>query len=149
MKHIEKYNKFIKLNEDIEINGDIDEYDLGIIKDGLIDLTDLGWKFEIINKFTNDNIYIRLEIETPKISKIIEFHCDFDKEDFDINNDSDWKTWKAYNPTEYDQLIINTTKECSRILLNMLDYNYGRTYIANNGDNKFYTQIILSKNKFK
>ena len=31
MKHIDKYNKFIKLNEDIKIYGDINEYDLNII----------------------------------------------------------------------------------------------------------------------
>jgi hypothetical protein len=50
MKHIDKYNKFIKLNEDIKIYGDINEYDLNIIKDSLIELEDLGWDLYKIDK---------------------------------------------------------------------------------------------------
>ena len=147
MKHIDRYNKFIKLNEDIRIEGNIDEYDLGIIKDGLIDLTDLGFVIYNIN-VEDKNIRISLSIEQSKISSNIGFECEFENENHENLYKND--TYDSYknNPTEYDKLIINTTKECSILILNMLDYNRGSIQITNYN---YQTLIIinLSKNKNK
>ena len=48
-------------------------------------------------------------------------------------------------PTTYELLIINNIKECSIVLLNMLDYDKGVIYIENAGDETL-VNIDLIKN---
>ena len=149
MKHIDKYNKFIKLNEDIKIEGDLDEYDLNIIKAGLIELEDLGWKIDKINIYEYADIYIRLETNILKIRPGLNYYCTFDKEGFDLKSErlSNIILRKTYVSTEYEQSIINTTKECSQLLLNMLDCDSGRIRIDDYSIEDFEMEIFLYKNK--
>ena len=149
MKHIYKYNKFIKLNEDIEINGDIDEHDLNIIKDGLIELGDLGWNFHCINIHPKC-IYINLDIKSYKISKDIYCYYRFDKEKFDKeefecirNNSNSIK----YTPNIYEQTVIDITKDKSIAILNIIDYDHGEIIIENSYENTVDIKIILHEYK--
>ena len=156
MKYIDKYNKFIKLNEDVEINGDIDEYDLSIIKDGLIELEDLGFCFSQIIK--NDNgFYIELNIKTSKFSNdSILWKCKFNKEKF--YSEIEKKSVKFYNAyssyikymtNEYERDIINVIKDRSLFLINMLGYNHGRYRFIKTRYNTYFLLIDLSKTKLK
>ena len=152
MKHIDKYNKFIKLNEDTEIIGNIDEYDLSIIKDGLIELEDLGWKITDIDKYKYDSsIVIRLEIDlySSKISKDIECVYKFNK--IKIYNRkqgiANGRKIYPYTLTEYERNIFNIIEECSLFLINILDYNNGYIYIKEEFWNCAVNIYLLSKNK--
>lgn len=63
MKHINRYNNFIRLNEneDVEIKRDISEHDFNIIKNALIDVEDFGFTIVNIMKYKNtEGISIRL-----------------------------------------------------------------------------------------
>ena len=154
MKHINRYDNFIRLNEDVEIKGDINEYDINIIKVALIDLEDLGWNlYKIYKDNMVDNICIRLKGNTIPITECIRYYCKFNKNRFHLkseylldNNDD-----TEHEPTKYEQLSINAVKECSQSLLNILDYDIG-TININSFVGFFHKpeiMIILRKNKTK
>jgi hypothetical protein len=151
MKHINKYNKFIKLNEEIEIIGDIDEYDINLIKDALIDLEDLGCDIYEINKYDDayDSIGIKLKINSTQITKNTRFICKFDKNKFNKEENQIILTrkYEDYLPTEYERKMINITKDNSQFLLNMLDYNDGAIYIVYQSENLFHITIFFYKTK--
>ena len=146
MKHIDKYNKFIKLNEDTEIVGDIDEYDTNLIKDGLIELVDLGWKIDLIDQY-KDSYHARLNIETKKITNNIYYVCDFDKNKFYevVSIDYDDELFE-HELNDYEINIINTAKERSQLILNMLEYDGGSIKITELLEYDFVMSINLYKN---
>ena len=150
MKHIEKYNNFIKLNEDIKIDGDIDDYDLDIIKDGLIELEDLGWKITSINKIML-NYHIKLELITRRITHRVSLGYDFNKEKYITRQEEVYGLYSdnsvtPHVPTEYERIIINCVKNCSMVLLNMLDLDKGNVSISNYGDNYNERKNVISIN---
>jgi hypothetical protein len=130
MKHIEKYNKFIKLNEDND--NDINEYDINIIEDALTELKDFGWCIKDIQKHLDNCIDIILNIDTQRITSNISFTYKFDKEN--ILSSSEYIRKHVYNPytlTMYEKHITDCAKECSQFLLNILDYDNGTINIIN------------------
>ena len=139
MHNIYKYNKFIRLNEDIvidiRIEGNIDEYDINIIKDGLIELNDLGCEIYSIKKINIRDIRISLSNISKRITQGMEFSIRFDKNSFHMNSMHLYNknSGEPHEPVEYEQLIINTTKECSQFILNILEYDKGAIYIENIG----------------
>ena len=151
MKHINKYNKFIKLNEEIEIIGNIDEYDINLIKDALIDLEDLGCEIYEIKKHDDsyDSIFIKLKIDSTIITKNTRFNCKFDKNKFDKEENQIILTrkYEEYLPTEYERKMINITKDNSQFLLNIFEYNDGAIYIVHQCKNLFHITIYLYKTK--
>ena len=149
MKHINNYNKFLELNEDIEIKGNIDEYDTDLIKDGLVDLTDLGWKITNIDKISYDSIHIKLMIKTERIVEGIlcryyfnntEFYDNYEKVKLYSGNTID------YDPSKYERDIINTIKNYSQTILNMLEYSKGRIDFFYMAQMISYIEIRLNKN---
>lgn len=164
MKHIDEYNKFIKLNEvrtigNIVVTGDIDDYDINIIKDGLIEIEDLGWEILSIYKNSCEDIDIRLKIFTNRITKDINYTYRFnngqpDDERVRIYNrdvrDSSYCEYIKYNPTEYERNTMNLIKDCTQTLSNMLEYNCGEILFDNKKyTNAFWIKISLLKNKTK
>lgn len=128
MKHIEKYNKFIKLNDDLQINVDVNEYDLNIVKDSLIEIEDLGFKIEYIRfDIYETEIFIRLSNDTSKITETISCEYKFNKTK--IYKKTEIMLYKGvyytYKLNEYEKTVINTIKDRSILMLNMLDYNKG------------------------
>lgn len=156
MKHINKYDKFIKLNEDVKIDGDINEYDVSLIKDGLIELQDLGLKIYRIVNYAEENediINIILKISTTQITQCVRYFCKFDKMSFDLNSECflDNNTDEIHEPTTYEQQIIYNIKECSIVLLNMLDCDKGWVRIGGHTDVFHASEMLIhfSKNKTK
>lgn len=149
MKYIDKYNKFIKLNESSDIKVDINEYNINIIKNGLIDLEDLGWKIYGIEKYDDsyDSICIKLEIDSTKITKYTRFIYKFDNNKFnsELNEILLDRKYVEYIPTDYEREIINTTKDVSQVLLDMLEYNNGAFYVVHQTENHFHNTIFLYK----
>lgn len=156
MKYIDLYNRFIKLNEDIFIDKDIDKYDINIIKEALVELGDLGCEIIRIKDYVNENengVTIDLKVNNESITQCIRYSCKFNKKRFNLKSEFllDNNTDDIHEPTKYEQLIINTTKECSQLLLNMLDYDNGKIYISSSVGyyHKPEIIIILYKNKTK
>jgi hypothetical protein len=164
MKHIEKYNNFIRLNEDtriidnIIITGDIDDYDINIIKNSLIELEDLGWEILNIYKISHNTINVMLKIFTKRITNFINYSYSFNNDD--QSNDEKVRIYNAdyrtptyseyikYEPTEYERNTINTIKDCTQTLSNMLEYNSGEILFYNKKHiNGFCIKITLSKNE--
>ena len=143
MKHIDEYNKFIKLNEGI------DEYNLSIIKEALVELEDLGWRIFNINKY-HDHIYIRLFTKSSKISKNAYCNYKFDKNGHqsEIEPTQDVICYIEYTPNEYEQTVIDTFIDRSELILNMIDYDHGELTIDNNIiDSISEAKIILHEYK--
>lgn len=122
LKHINKYNKFIKLNEDILIDKDIDKYDIDIIKDSLIELEDIGMKIESIINFDiiDDGYLITLSNKTSKMIENI--HCEYKFNKIKIYKKTETQLYKGnyytYTLNKYEN-IINAIKDRSILLLNM------------------------------
>lgn len=146
MKHIKKYNKFIKLNEDIFIDKDIDKYDIDIIKDSLIELEDIGMKIKSIINFDiiDDGYLITLSNKTSKMTENIHYEYKFNKTK--IYKKIIYMLWKGksytYTLNKYEKNIINAIKDCSILLLNMLDYNKGEFSLDYNIFTKTYNIYI-------
>lgn len=154
MKHINKYYKFIKLNEDTFIDKDIDKYNIDLIKDSLIELEDLGMKIESIINFDiiNDGYLITLSNKTSKMTENIRCECKFNKTK--IYKKIIYMLYKGisytYTLNKYEKNVINAIKDRSILLLNMLDYTKGEFSLDYNMLAKTYNIYIhLYKNKTK
>lgn len=153
MKHINRYNNFIRLNEneDVEIKRDISEHDFNIIKNALIDVEDFGFTIVNIMKYKNtEGISIRLVANNLKITKYIDCEYEFNKDKFYHEKESRYNNgYLQYKSTEYDEKIIKKIKECSQLLLNVLEFNIGEIVFHNDEDDIFLIDISLYKNKNK
>jgi hypothetical protein len=119
----------------------------------LIDLEDLGWQISYI-VYENDDcdkITISLSIVTEKIPEKIYCQFFFNKEDFITNYTLiDKKNiWTDYKLSKYDKHNIDTAKECTNLLINILDYNNGKIRYYSELEKISYLNIYLDKKKVK
>lgn len=121
-----------KIEEFTNISGDeINEYDLNVIKDSFIDLTDMGFNIDRIYKCkidSADRIDIILVIDSQKMVSNIKF--DFDRIRIYHGSESpELKSIYDEKLNEYDEKILNISKDSCHSLINMLDYDSGKCYI--------------------
>lgn len=156
MKHINRYDNFIRLNEDVEIKGDINEYDINSIKVALLELTDIGWKitniydYDFFQKDRYDHIYITLNIKTDKIAHGIYCQYALNKNRLFTVKERKFsnKSGRLINHilSKYERNIVNIIKNSSELLLNILEYKFCHILLDNKQMDEFIIKIDL-KNK--